>query len=106
MSWYKKNHHLFLTDYSRSQISINSVKCKLDFFWLVEVNVKILNKLQHTSTIYSDSVDLQCTTKVKFRIEIQTLHQSIQKLPLKGELAKDEVESQFKKITGFDQSSL
>lgn len=70
-----RNNHLFSTDCSWSQISINSIKCKLDFSWLVEVNVKILNKLQHTSTIYSDSVDL----RQKWNSEIQsqrTQHQS------------------------------
>lgn len=70
-----RNNHLFSTDCSWSQISINSIKCKLDFSWLVEVNVKILNKLQHTSTIYSDSVDLW----QKWNSEIQsqrTQHQS------------------------------
>lgn len=63
-----RNNHLFSTDCSWSQISINSIKCKLNFSWLVEVNVKILNKLQHTSTIYSDSVDL----RQKWNSEIQS----------------------------------
>ena len=74
MSWYKKQS-FFSTDCSWSHISINLVKCKSDFFWLVEVNVKILNKLLHTSTIYSDSVDLW----QQWNSEIQnqtTLHQS------------------------------
>lgn len=56
-----KNYHLFATNFSWTQISIKSENVNWTF--LVEIDVKILHKLQHTCTIYRDKID----DKLKFR---------------------------------------